>query len=195
MSEPLSIQQEVESVMSPLVGKPLWDAGRAADLLWLALGPRQTIQDFRGKPREVGEYALHVQCAWRFVQGEKVWWAIAICTTRADIATQKTRFRRDSIGTCRELTAVMKCWPSCLQAEQNSLLYSGPRRGTPENLHCCWKAALHCRYFPTIPWWVSIGVSSGPAATSLIRFLPGKGSSATEIMKAAAQADNTKAFQ
>ncbi|HET8889400.1 MAG TPA: hypothetical protein VFQ41_10890 [Candidatus Angelobacter sp.] len=72
MNEPLSIQQQVESLISPLVGKHLWDAGRAADLLWLALGPRQTIQDFRGMPREVGEYALHVQCAWRFVQGEKI---------------------------------------------------------------------------------------------------------------------------
>ncbi|HEV8492919.1 MAG TPA: hypothetical protein VGR76_11640 [Candidatus Angelobacter sp.] len=58
--------------MTPLVGMPLWDAGRAADLLWLAFGQRQTIQDFRGKPREVGEYALHVQCAWRFAQNEKV---------------------------------------------------------------------------------------------------------------------------
>lgn len=72
MNEPLSIRQQVESVISPLVGLPLWDAGRAADLLWLAFGQRQTIKDFRGKPREVGTYALHVQCAWRFVQGEKV---------------------------------------------------------------------------------------------------------------------------
>jgi hypothetical protein len=72
MNERLSTQQQVESVITPLVGMPLWDAGRAADLMWLALGQRQTIQDFRGKPREVGEYALHVQCAWRFVQGEKI---------------------------------------------------------------------------------------------------------------------------
>jgi hypothetical protein len=72
MNEPLSIQQQVESVIAPLVGMPLWDAGRAADLLWLAFGQRQTIQDFRGESREVGEYALHVQCAWRFVKDEKV---------------------------------------------------------------------------------------------------------------------------
>ena len=72
MNEPLSIRQEIESVMSPLMGLPLWDAGRAADLLWLAFGQRRTIPDFQGKPKEVGEYALHVQCAWRFVQGEKV---------------------------------------------------------------------------------------------------------------------------
>jgi hypothetical protein len=55
MNEPLSIQQQVESVIAPLVGMPLWDAGRAADLLWLAFGQRQTIQDFRGNPREVGD--------------------------------------------------------------------------------------------------------------------------------------------
>lgn len=72
MNEPLSLQQQVESVTAPLAGMPLWDAGRAADLLWLAFGQRLTIKDFRGKPREVGEYALHVQCAWRFVQDEKV---------------------------------------------------------------------------------------------------------------------------
>lgn len=72
MHEPLSLQQQVESVMCPLVGMPLWDAGRAADLLWLAFGQRRTTQDFRGKPKEVGEYALHVECAWRFVQGERV---------------------------------------------------------------------------------------------------------------------------
>ena len=72
MNEPLSSQQQVENVIAPLAGIPLWDAGRAADLLWLAFGQRQTIQDFRGKSREVGEYALHVQCAWRFVQGETV---------------------------------------------------------------------------------------------------------------------------
>jgi hypothetical protein len=72
MNEPLPIRQQVESVIAPLVGTPLWDAGRAADLLWLAFGQRQTIKDFRGKPREVGEYALHVQCAWRFVRRETV---------------------------------------------------------------------------------------------------------------------------
>jgi hypothetical protein len=72
MNETLSIRQQVENVLAPLVGIALWDAGRAADLMWLALGQRQTIPDFQGNPREVGAYALHVQCAWRFVQGETV---------------------------------------------------------------------------------------------------------------------------
>jgi len=72
MNESLSIRQQVENVIAPLIGIALWDAGRAADLVWLAFGQRKTIPDFQGNPREVGEYALHVQCAWRFVQGETV---------------------------------------------------------------------------------------------------------------------------
>jgi len=54
------------------MGMPLWDAGRAADLAWFAFGERRLAHDFRGQPREVGEFALHVQCAWRIVRGETV---------------------------------------------------------------------------------------------------------------------------
>ena len=50
----------------------LWAAGRAADLLWLHFGQRRMVKDYRGNPKEVGEYALHLQCAWRIVQGDKV---------------------------------------------------------------------------------------------------------------------------
>jgi len=39
--------------------------GRAADLEWLQFGERRTVFDRHGKPREVGAYALHLQCAWR----------------------------------------------------------------------------------------------------------------------------------
>jgi hypothetical protein len=58
--------------MAPLVGLPLWAAGRAADLAWFIFGAHKMMQDYRGNPREVGEYSLHVQCAWRIIQGEKV---------------------------------------------------------------------------------------------------------------------------
>lgn len=51
---------------------PLWAAGRAADLAWFHFGQRRMVNDFRGNPKEVGEFALHLQCAWRFVQGDKV---------------------------------------------------------------------------------------------------------------------------
>jgi hypothetical protein len=35
-------------------------------------GARLKTRDFHGRPSEVGEYALHVQCAWRIVRGDQV---------------------------------------------------------------------------------------------------------------------------
>jgi len=65
-------RKQIEDALAPLIGLPLWDSGRAADLAWFALGERRTVKDFRGNPKEVGEYALHVQCAWRITQDDKV---------------------------------------------------------------------------------------------------------------------------
>lgn len=35
-------------------------------------GARIKRQDQRGRDREVGQYALHVQCAWRIARGDRV---------------------------------------------------------------------------------------------------------------------------
>jgi hypothetical protein len=55
-----------------LIGEPLWASGRAADLEWFAFGQHRTVKGFRGDAKEVGEYALHVQCAWRIRRGDQV---------------------------------------------------------------------------------------------------------------------------
>jgi hypothetical protein len=56
---------QIESVLSALVGLPLWSAGRFLDLEMFEFGPRHLVRDHRGNEREGGEYALHTQCAWR----------------------------------------------------------------------------------------------------------------------------------
>jgi hypothetical protein len=66
------MRDKIHNVLLPLVGLPLWDAGRAADLTWFAFGERRMVKDFRGESKEVGEYALHVQCVWRLVEREQV---------------------------------------------------------------------------------------------------------------------------
>jgi hypothetical protein len=66
------MRAKIQNALLPLVGLPLWDGGRAADLTWLQFGQRRMVKDFRGEPEEVGEYALHLQCVWRLVQGEQV---------------------------------------------------------------------------------------------------------------------------
>ena len=64
------MNEKINQASSNLIGLPLWDAGRASDLVWFAFGGRRIVQDFRGQPKEVGEYALHVQCAWRFLRAD-----------------------------------------------------------------------------------------------------------------------------
>ena len=66
------MRTQVQEALSVLIGQPLWSSGRAADLEWFQFGRRKTVQDSRGKSREVGEYALHVQCAWRMRHGDQI---------------------------------------------------------------------------------------------------------------------------
>lgn len=51
--------------LAPLVGLPLWRSHRAADMLVFHFGDHRTLIGRTGQEVEVGELALHVQCAWR----------------------------------------------------------------------------------------------------------------------------------
>jgi hypothetical protein len=66
------MRTQVQEALDVLIGRPLWSSGRAADLEWFQFGQRKTVQDSRGDEREVGEYALHVQCAWRIRHNDKI---------------------------------------------------------------------------------------------------------------------------
>jgi hypothetical protein len=55
----------VEEALAPLVGLPLWAGGRSLDLEWFQFGARKTVKGFRSVEKEVGEFAIHTQCAWR----------------------------------------------------------------------------------------------------------------------------------
>lgn len=66
------MKEEIQQALSVLVGLPLWSSGRAADLEWFEFGQRRTVTGFRGETKEVGEYALHVQCAWRITRDDEV---------------------------------------------------------------------------------------------------------------------------
>src|SRR5215813_2282460 len=71
MNKKTSIKNEIELAVAPLKGVPLWDSGRAADLEWFVFGERRTVKDSHDNPKEVGEYSLHVQCAWRITQADR----------------------------------------------------------------------------------------------------------------------------
>lgn len=63
---------QIERATSVLTGKVLWRCLRAADMATFDFGERTTISASRGGTREVGEYALHVQCAWRVTTQDRV---------------------------------------------------------------------------------------------------------------------------
>jgi hypothetical protein len=66
------MNEQVQKALRVLIGKPLWSSGRAADLEWFQFGQRKTVKGARGDTKEVGEYALHVQCAWRIRHSDRV---------------------------------------------------------------------------------------------------------------------------
>lgn len=48
-----------------LIGQPLWASARACDLQSFQFGRRQLVKNWRGELVELGQWALHVLCAWR----------------------------------------------------------------------------------------------------------------------------------
>ncbi len=59
--------------LKKIVGLSLISAGRACDLIWFVFGGMVKREDERrGSFQEAAEYSLHVQCAWRLTDPEKI---------------------------------------------------------------------------------------------------------------------------
>ncbi|MBZ5643035.1 MAG: hypothetical protein LAO19_09770 [Acidobacteriia bacterium] len=67
-----AIQEKIGAAVRALIGKTLWRWTRAADMACFDFGQRRLRLDRHGKEREIGEYALHVECAWRMIEGDRV---------------------------------------------------------------------------------------------------------------------------
>jgi len=67
-------------------------------MLTLQLGePRSDISPM-GRPREVGEYALHVQCPWRLTKGTRLVAGSGDLYTPADPDADRETWDRDVVG-------------------------------------------------------------------------------------------------
>jgi hypothetical protein len=55
----------VQQALSPLVGLPLRAIGRATNMLWLQFGEMREVPARGGGTKNVGDWALHIQCPWR----------------------------------------------------------------------------------------------------------------------------------
>lgn len=63
---------EIESATKCLIGKGLWGFSRAANLATFQIGNRQTLPSRKGGTRVVGEYALHIDCAWNITREDQI---------------------------------------------------------------------------------------------------------------------------
>src|SRR3712207_653825 len=66
------MKAQVYAALTPLLGLPIRAAERTGDLVLLQIGEQRTITNGNGGQREVGRYALHLACPWRFLDGERL---------------------------------------------------------------------------------------------------------------------------
>lgn len=66
------MKEKVKRATAVLIEQELWACTRAADLASFQFGQRRNVKDSRGNSREVGEYALHIQCPWRITRDDSV---------------------------------------------------------------------------------------------------------------------------
>jgi hypothetical protein len=72
LTEWKAMQEQIRDALQVLTGLSMWDAGRAVNLIWFQFGAKRIVQGWKGDLREVGEYALHLQCAWRIVHLDSI---------------------------------------------------------------------------------------------------------------------------
>ena len=66
-SEIKAMKEQIEHTLRAIAGMPMWSIGRAADLEWFHFGAQRVVTTHKGGIKTVGDYALHVQCAWRII--------------------------------------------------------------------------------------------------------------------------------
>lgn len=66
------MKEQIEQAIQVLIGLPLWDARRTLNLVSFQFGARNSGIDEKGRTYEVGDQALHVQCAWRITGPSKI---------------------------------------------------------------------------------------------------------------------------
>jgi hypothetical protein len=62
----------MEKALQPLMGLPLNSMARAADMEMFDFGRSREITTRKGQKKTVGEWVLHVQCAWRLTHSNRV---------------------------------------------------------------------------------------------------------------------------
>jgi hypothetical protein len=92
------MRAEVGGALTPLLGLPIWAAGRDRDLVWLQIGERKTVPTGTDGQQEVGTYTLHLACPWRLVDQKRVLVGSGDLLTPADPEAEIETFDWDVPG-------------------------------------------------------------------------------------------------
>lgn len=68
----LESSSDIQARLAVIVGLPFWGTNRASDLQGFQFGAKRSRVNRKGETVEVGEYALHVQCAFRIRTDQNV---------------------------------------------------------------------------------------------------------------------------
>ena len=92
-----SLDAELDAALAALDGLTLSRLERVADTLWIQLGALRTIEGAEG-PRDVGEWALHVSCPWRWCASDRVLVGSGDLLTPADADVELEDYDWDEPG-------------------------------------------------------------------------------------------------
>ena len=92
------MRNEIEQKLSAIQGLQFWAAGHAANMLWLQIGNRNIVPAWGGGTKEVGTYALHIDCPWSWTRNGAI-------LANHETDTQRLNERISLPETCQRIVA------------------------------------------------------------------------------------------
>jgi hypothetical protein len=64
--------EDIQTYITGIIGLPMTSVSRVVDMQCLHFGSFESL-DNDGKPKQVGEYSIHLQCAWRLTHEDAIY--------------------------------------------------------------------------------------------------------------------------
>ena len=64
------MKNKIENKLGCLTNQNMSKIGRASTTVWIQFGQLKRVKTYKGSFKEVGKYALHIQCPWRLINSE-----------------------------------------------------------------------------------------------------------------------------
>lgn len=90
-----SLADRITSELQVLIGQPIGDCWRAANMQVFEFGPRRQRQNRKGEVVEVSDIRLHIQCRWRFMDTQSILFGRDDLNYPADETTPPEQFDWD----------------------------------------------------------------------------------------------------